>query len=137
MPQVMAVFAVTESQDPGDCWVSPNCFLPNSLLSSFLFPAINSSTSLRVFYNTVVKSVTMSPENSSFIESLTAITRFPTAQTNCSGWDRFLSEVRRSVILSLSLSRILSVLQDLPDWYNKSDSQRFEKQIITFTSSQT
>ena len=99
--------------NPGRCFVSPNCFPPKTFLETGLFPLLNSlSPYLRVFYNTVIKSASISADFRQ-IEAITAITRSPSSSLSCGGWDVFLS-------------------QDLSDWYSPSDSSRFTKTITRF-----
>jgi hypothetical protein len=57
--------------DTGKCWVSIYCYLPEEFLSKALFPALEATgANLKIFYNTVVKSVNMS-EDGTRILSLT------------------------------------------------------------------
>ena len=93
--------------NPGACWVSDKCYEPKTLIETQVFPAINDEPYLKVFLNTVVKSVTTKGRQ---IESLTAISRTP---IKGSGYERYLSE-------------------DIADWYSPSNSKNFIKTPITF-----
>lgn len=56
---------ITGVGNTGSCWVSRFCFEPLAILEKFIFPAIKSENNLKVFYNTVVKSVKTVPSKSS------------------------------------------------------------------------
>lgn len=93
--------------NPGACWVSDKCYEPKMLIEEQVFPTINNEPYLKVFLNTVVKSVSTKGRQ---IESLTAITRTP---VKGSGYERYLSE-------------------DIADWYSSSNSKNFIKTTTTF-----
>jgi hypothetical protein len=93
--------------NPGACWVSDKCYEPKTLIENQVFPTINDEPYLKVFLNTVVKSVTTKGRQ---IESLTAITRTP---VKGDGYERYLSE-------------------DILDWYSPSNSKNFIKTTTNF-----
>ncbi len=93
--------------NPGACWVSRNCFRPDSFVTNVLQPAIARESKLRVFYNTVVKDVERSGAR---IQGLTAIQR-----TLRSGQSvGFLSS-------------------ELADWYSPANSTQYTKQTLSIT----
>ncbi len=104
------------------------CYLPvkstfsaatdKTLLSTYINPAIAAQPRLQVFYGSVVKSVATQATvgGKQKIVSLTAIRRTPKSG---SGYD--------DVNYPLSA--------DIADWYASADSARFNKQLITFSSS--
>lgn len=99
--------------ETGECWVSNFCFPPQNLLAVGLNPLLESvSPKLKVFYNTVIKSVKTSDNK---ITSIVAIQRTLKPKTKCEGYARFLS-------------------QDLLDWYSPNNSTRFDKTLIEFSS---
>jgi FAD dependent oxidoreductase len=111
-----------------NCWVSgiDGCYLPvkssfsaagdKTLLTDFILPAIAAQPKLQVFYNTVVKRVTTQSTTSGRkkITSLVAIRRSPTPAAG-TGYEKPLSA-------------------DILDWYSATNSPRFNKSTLTFTS---
>lgn len=95
--------------NPGRCWVSTKCYLPRDLLNNYINKIINSLPNLRVFYNTVIKSV---QSIGNIIESVSAVQRFE--RVTFSQWTYLLSET-------------------IHDWYSLNDSALFTKQVLTFT----
>lgn len=100
--------------NPGGCWVSRYCFQPKVLLEKYIEPAIAAEPRLKVFRNTVIKSVeTTSVGTQNRIIALKAIQRFPKSTVQNSGFDVLLSE-------------------QLRDWYSPNDSERFKKKVLNF-----
>lgn len=93
--------------NPGACWVSDKCYEPKALIENQIFPTINDEPYLKVFLNTVVKSVKTQGRQ---IESITAISRTP---IKGNGYERYLSE-------------------DITDWYSESNSKNFIKTTVNF-----
>ena len=93
--------------NPGACWVSDKCYEPIPFVEKQIRPSIDAEPYLKVFLNTVIKSV--ETKNKQII-SLTAINRTPIKGT---GYERYLSE-------------------DLNDWYSAQDSPNFRKTTLTF-----
>jgi FAD dependent oxidoreductase len=112
--------------NPGKCTVSRNCFMPLDLLDKYIKPYLQTIPNLKIYYNTVVKSVDKAKIGTSYdtylakdadvnqIRFVNAITRIPNPSLAYKGYDKRLSE-------------------DLPDWYSTSNSARFTKQIVNFT----
>lgn len=99
----------------GDCWVSRFCFCPDAFVVHQLEPLERGvSDRLTVFRETVVKRVTLAADGAR-IESLECIGRSPRGTLVARGYDRLPSE-------------------DLGDWYDPTDSDRFDKQVIRFVS---
>lgn len=94
--------------NPGACWVSDKCYEPSPFVDKMIRPAINAEPYLRVFLNTVIKSVATKERQ---ILSVSTITRTPVKGT---GYERYLSE-------------------DIADWYSTRDSSNFIKTPLTFT----
>jgi len=97
----------------GRCWVSIICYPPLELIPLLQQMIQELSPHLQVFYNTVVKQVTMNEDSS--IESIIAVQRTPVSGVECGGYD-----IRTS--------------QDIKDWYSPLDSYRYSKQILQFSS---
>lgn len=93
--------------NPGACWVSDKCYEPAPFVEKKIRPAIDAEPYLKVFLNTVVKSVETKEKQ---IISLTAISRTAVRGT---GYERYLSE-------------------DIADWYSNKDSSHFSKATLTF-----
>eukprot|EP01112_Ceratiomyxa_fruticulosa_P019682 TRINITY_DN6497_c0_g1_i1.p1 TRINITY_DN6497_c0_g1~~TRINITY_DN6497_c0_g1_i1.p1 ORF type:complete len:588 (+),score=105.17 TRINITY_DN6497_c0_g1_i1:75-1766(+) len=101
----------------GDCWVSDFCFPPSEFLR-LVGQYIAKLPTLRIFYQTVVKSVETKPtgENgTSIIVSMTGIQRTPQPGVECDGYD-----IRPS--------------QDIPDWYSPKNSSRWIKETLIFVA---
>eukprot|EP01088_Endostelium_zonatum_P001778 TRINITY_DN1212_c0_g1_i1.p1 TRINITY_DN1212_c0_g1~~TRINITY_DN1212_c0_g1_i1.p1 ORF type:complete len:595 (-),score=112.33 TRINITY_DN1212_c0_g1_i1:32-1816(-) len=99
----------------GRCWVSPFCYPPLELLQNSLWPLTRSlGQNLHIYYNTVVKNVTLN-SSGTMISQLLAIQRSPQPDLACNGWD---------ILTSL----------DIHDWYSFSDSRRWIKTSLSFTS---
>lgn len=104
-----------EIKERGDCWVSRFCFCPDAFVVNQLEPLERAaSVRLTVFRETVVKRVTLAADGTR-IESLDCIGRQPRSNLAARGYDRLPSE-------------------DLSDWYDPNDSDRFTKQVIRFAS---
>lgn len=104
----------------GTCTVSQYCFMPAHFLDILRADAINpvvATGNLKIFYDTVVKSVVKDRSVTGPISSLTAIRRTPvngnSAANATAGYEVFLSE-------------------QLEDWYSPEDSARFRKRTIEF-----
>jgi len=93
--------------NPGACWVSDKCYEPAPFVEKKIRPAIDAEPYLKVFLNTVVKSVETKEKQ---IVSLSAISRTAARGT---GYERYLSE-------------------DIADWYSNKDSSNFSKATLTF-----
>jgi hypothetical protein len=93
--------------NPGACWVSDKCYEPAPFVEKMIRPTIDAEPFLKVFLNTVVKSVETKDKQ---IVSLTSISRTSIQGT---GYERYLSE-------------------DLADWYSSKDSKNFVKTTLTF-----
>jgi len=98
--------------NPGKCWVSYKCFEANLAAIYLRKTLLPSFKSLKILYNTVVKSSTFDPSTRR-ITSIEAIQRTPVAGTT--GYDNLLSH-------------------DLSDWYSPTDSQFFSKKTLKFNS---
>ncbi len=98
--------------NPGSCWVSRHCFEPREFLEEFAAPLINQQSFLKIFYNTVVKSVAIS-EDTHAINALFAIQRTPNPALPFKGFDRSLSSTMK-------------------DWYSPNDSDRYTKKRLRF-----
>ncbi len=112
---LMQSVSVSGSVDPstgkstnlGECWVSQTCYNPRLMLDGWITPQLASrSRQLTVFYNTVIKSVTVDPHTQTIV-SITAITRAPITPP-----------------YNLTLS------QELADWYTPIDSPSYKKHTI-------
>lgn len=102
--------------NPGRGWVSRFCFEPGDFLRDHLEPLerrLVDSGGLVVYRDTVIKRVEADAE-SGLIRSITAIRRMPKDGVEWGGFDRLLSE-------------------DLADWYSPEPSDRFGKELLTFT----
>lgn len=93
--------------NPGACWVSDKCYEPKTLIEERIFPTISDEPNLKLFLNTVVKSVQTKGRQ---IESVSAITRTP---VKGNGYERYLSE-------------------DIADWYSSDNSKNFVKTPVNF-----
>jgi hypothetical protein len=107
---LLAVAGPTWATNPGWCWVSYKCFevepavrYLNTLLSKF--------SNLKVLYNTVVKTTKRDPLSNQIV-GITAIQRTPKGDRT--GYENLFST-------------------DVLDWYNRSDSENFTKEIIHFS----
>ncbi len=91
--------------NPGNCWVSRNCFRPDTFVADVLRPAIADEPKLRVFYNTVVK---QAHRTGARVERLTAIRR------------------------TLRPGQAVGYLSaELADWYSPTTSARYTKEVLT------
>ncbi|MEM9490579.1 MAG: FAD-dependent oxidoreductase, partial [Myxococcota bacterium] len=100
------------------CTVSHYCFNPEAFVGQQLNPLIRPLEDqglLKVFYQTVVKTVDIDLSVSGPIESVTGIRRVPKRDqgVELNGFDKFLSE-------------------DLTDWYSPVESARYTKEAIQF-----
>jgi len=91
--------------NPGNCWVSTNCFRPDRFHDDVLMPAVEAEPNLRLFLRTVVKEV---DRDGATIRSLTAIERTPLTAD-----DPPLSE-------------------QIADWYSVAPSASFDKRVLRF-----
>ncbi|KAL9643031.1 hypothetical protein ABK040_010722 [Willaertia magna] len=101
--------------DSGKCWVSNYCYLPKTMIEKgfkVLIDRVNPY--LKIFYNTVVKRVYKNKKNE--IIGIDAIQRSTKASTKCDGYDVFLSK-------------------DIRDWYDEKESNRYEKNLLSFSNS--
>ena len=57
-------------KNPGECWVSTVCYMLDDLEKNYLSEAISQRDNLRVFTNTVVKSVSMSNRSVATLEAI-------------------------------------------------------------------
>lgn len=94
--------------NPGGCWVSDKCYEPEPFVNQQILPTIAAESSLKVYLNTVVKSVEVKDRR---IVSLKAIQRTATRGT---GYERYFSD-------------------DITDWYSPNNSENFTKKSLTFT----
>jgi hypothetical protein len=112
-PRFLALLQGIEQR--GDCWVSRFCFCPDAFVVNQLDPLERAVAGrLTVFRETVVKRVTLNADGTR-IESFDCIGRRPRGGLQAGGYDRLPS-------------------QDLEDWYQPTDSDRFTKQSIRFVS---
>ena len=91
-------------KNPGECWVSTICYLLDDLEKNYLNEAIAQRENLRVYTNTVVKSLNQSDR---YVTALEAITREP-------------------------VSSSLTYAESVEDWYSRENSTRFVKTILNF-----
>lgn len=96
------------SGNPGACWVSDKCYEPAPFVKHQILPALAAEPYLKLFLNTVVKSVEVKDRR---ILSLKAIQRTAIKGT---GYERFFS-------------------QDVADWYSEKESEFFKKSVLTFS----
>jgi len=96
-------------KNPGNCWVSTVCYDLETLQKNYLNDALRRDN-LRVFTNTVIKSVNMSSSNT--IESIEAISRESTKAS--------------------SSSSSFNYAENVEDWYERENSSRFVKTILRF-----
>lgn len=107
---------MSQTGNPGGCWVSRNCFEPKNLLLSHILPALKQAQNLTVLKNTVIKRVTTHKlEGRKRITSMVAIRRVPRNPQSWGGYDARMSS-------------------DLADWYSETDSEKFTKEPITLSS---
>lgn len=110
MPPSFAAM-LTPTGNPGGCWVSRYCFEPKPFLLDRIFPAeTRVKANLTVFRNTVVRRVTGS---AGLVKRLVAVRRTPRPGVAWGGYDLLPSK-------------------DLGDWYAKTDSARYTKELLTF-----
>lgn len=107
--------ALAEIGNPGRGWVSRYCFEPQQILDEAFLPKERKLRDrLKIYRNTVVKSVEVDPSNRRIL-SVIAIQRTAKPTVEADGYDRLLS-------------------QDLPDWYSPTPSDRYDKQVRTFSA---
>ena len=94
--------------NPGRCWVSIKCFLPQIIIDGWIQDTISNLSNLDVYYNTVIKAV---DTTEGLVTAIHAIQRIPKIRTD--QWNYFLSET-------------------IEDWYSVEDSDIFSKNQITF-----
>lgn len=101
-----------KNSSTGRCWVSSNCYLPNVLMDYTLTAMIQQLPDyyLQVFYETTVKRVRLSADNSTILE-LEGIYRIPSNTAEC----RHLSD-------------------EIEDWYSEADSSYYRKTRYVFQS---
>ncbi len=113
---LLAVAGPDWETNPGACWVSTQCFEANeaaSYIKNSLLPSFEPH--LKVYYDTVVKDVTLRDDTRSSnarISSVTGISRRPRNSAN-TGYEHSLSV-------------------DLKDWYSHTDSAVFLKETFVF-----
>ncbi|KAA0155793.1 hypothetical protein FNF31_06035 [Cafeteria roenbergensis] len=100
------------SHNPGACWVSRTCYMPNALAEGYLLPKLRSLPNLRLLLRTAVVDTIRDP--SGRISSLTAVQRTP--RNASSEWTARLSD-------------------ELPDWYDPNDSPAFTKATLLLSGS--
>lgn len=93
--------------NPGGCWVSDKCYEPAPFVEKQIKPTIEAEAFLKVFLNTVVKSVEVRERR------ITAIKAIQRTAVSGSGYERYFSE-------------------DIADWYSPKDSAIFKKKQLTF-----
>lgn len=102
--------------NPGECWVSESCFLPqdghNLLLTQLQEAAKSGGGELKLFPSTVIKELQKS-ELGNWINGAIAIQHQP--QPNAPPLNTF------------------PLSQTIEDWYDYADSANFQKKIIRFT----
>ena len=106
---------MTAVGNPGACWVSKNCYEPKNLLTGALGALVGryvSGGSLLILKQTVVKRLVMANGN---IERIVAVQREAKAGVTWGGYDTLPS-------------------QDVPDWYEPSDSARYHKKVVELSS---
>ena len=102
---------LTPTGNPGGCWVSRYCFEPKPFLLDRIFPAeARVKANLTIYRNTVVRSITGS---AGLVKRLVAVRRTPRAGVAWGGYDVLPSK-------------------DLGDWYAKTDSARYTKELLAF-----
>eukprot|EP00945_MAST-04E_sp_MAST-4E-sp1_P001929 g1929.t1 len=102
--------------NPGKCWVSTYCYQAKDMLRNFIMPEIKKRQNLRVYFNTVVSTVTTSSTNEgATIESVVGI--FRAAKSN--------------EYLSVPYSA------QVEDWFSAEESAMFHKDTITFSSAKS
>ncbi|HEY6563401.1 MAG TPA: FAD-dependent oxidoreductase [Pirellulaceae bacterium] len=103
----------TRIGNPGRGWVSRYCFEPAHLLARELYPQTQRvANRLTIFHETVPKRVETDREQRR-IRAVIAIQRRARTNLPWNGYDRLPSE-------------------DLRDWYQDRDSDRFHKSVLTF-----
>jgi hypothetical protein len=108
LPQEFVAW-MDELGNPGNCWVSKNCFRPDLFHERTLLPTAAAEPNLHLFLNTVVKDVVTSRGPSGeIIEQVVAIRRHP----------RTADDPRLS--------------EQIEDWYDPADSERFDKEMLRF-----
>jgi hypothetical protein len=111
-PRFLAL--MQQIKERGDCWVSRFCFCPDAFVVNQLVPLERAAGRLTVFRETVVKRISLTADGTR-IDSLDCIGRQHRSSLPTRGYDRLPSE-------------------DLNDWYDPNDSNRFTKQLIRFVS---
>lgn len=113
-PKDFAAMVASLPGNPGKCWVSHWCYEPADLLHKWIFPTINQTKNLRVFYNTVVKKAyTAKGPHGDEVKSILAVQRVPKEENEA--WRNRLSE-------------------DLLDWYSLYESKTFNKKALHFSA---
>ncbi|MFW6357915.1 MAG: FAD-dependent oxidoreductase, partial [Chroococcales cyanobacterium] len=106
--------------NPGDCWVSESCFLPNDaheiLLDQLQDAAKRGKGKLKWFPSTVIKELELNPSGN-IIESAIAIQHKP--------------------VPGAPPLNTFPLSQTIEDWYQTEDSDRFQKEIIQFIPAKT
>ncbi|KAK6169236.1 hypothetical protein SNE40_020321 [Patella caerulea] len=95
-------------ENPGRCWVSIKCYLPRDLVEGWIHKTVTALPNLKIYYNTVIKSV---DKLERMIISVEAIRR--TINPPFHPWTTRLSD-------------------ELPDWYSTDESEYYSKEIINF-----
>ncbi|MEN9826477.1 MAG: hypothetical protein RI953_2222, partial [Pseudomonadota bacterium] len=96
--------------NPGACWVSDKCYEPAPFVEKNITPTIEAEQFLKVYLNTVVKSVETKDRR---IIAVKAIQRTPVTGK---GYERYFSE-------------------DISDWYSTENSKNFTKTVFNFKGS--
>jgi hypothetical protein len=103
------------TNNTGRCWVSTNCYLPQTMLENALHPLeAKYSKTLRVFRNSVIKRAKYD-KKAGIIQSIDVIQRTIKQGVACKGYDILLHS-------------------DLPDWYSELNTQRYSKQVTRFVA---
>jgi len=83
--------------NPGGCWVSYHCFDPKTFLSTKIMPALAKESKLKVFYNTVVKSIEKDGPKIvgiKLLQRLSSLTqKTPPLSQNIDGWYDVSTEI--------------------------------------------
>jgi hypothetical protein len=113
---LMDVSGPNWNTNPGMCWVSHKCF-EASRASDYIKNWLEIySPKLKVYYNTVIKSVELNDEGTR-ISSVQAIRRTPLSSESGP---------------SSNSGYVNNLSTDLPDWYSSDNSTQFSKDIFTF-----
>eukprot|EP01031_Cornospumella_fuschlensis_P035584 gene35584-43156_t len=106
---LLAVAGPSWETNPGECWVSYKCFEAQKA-AEYLKQLLNGFPSLKVYYNTVIKSSVKTGER---LTQITAIQRIP--KEGSTGYEADYSN-------------------NVADWYSPFPSALFDKQTIVFNN---